>query len=125
MRFLLSTALIAVFTLAVTLYLPWWSLAIVAALVCFALRPRPAFWAGALGVFLLWLVVGLIRDAPNDHILATRMAGVLPLGGQWWLYLLVSAVVGGIVGGFAGWCGASLARATGWDASSREYVKTA
>jgi hypothetical protein len=91
--------------------MPWWSLAIVAALVCFALRPSRAFWAGFIGVFMLWLVAGLVADAPNEHILAGRMARVLPLGGVWWLFLIVSAAVGGLVAGFAGWTGAALADA--------------
>jgi len=111
MRFLFCTILIAIFTLAITWWMPWWSLAIVAVLTCFALRPRLPFLAGFIGVFLLWLIVGLIADAPNNHILATRMAGVLPLGGQWWLFLVVSALVGGLVGGFAGWTGAAMADA--------------
>jgi len=109
MRFLLAVLLTTVLALAATWWMPWWTLAVVAALIGFVVRPRRAFWAGFLGVFLLWLVVGLVRDAPNDHILATRMAGVLPLRGQWWAYLLVSAVIGGLVGGMAGWCGAAFA----------------
>jgi hypothetical protein len=109
MRFLLSTMLIAVFSLAITWWMPWWAMAIVAALVSFALRPRPAFFAGFLAIFVLWLAVGLVADAPNDHILATRMARVLPLGGQWWLFLIVSAFVGGLVGGFSSWTGAAIA----------------
>ena len=111
MRFLLSSLLIALFTLVITWWMPWWSLAIVAALTGFALRPRPAFWAGFLGVFLLWFAVGFIADAQNDHILSTRMAGVLLLGGQWWLFLLVSALIGGLVGGLAAWTGATMADA--------------
>ena|SRR4028119_386128 len=109
MRFLLATLSIALLTLAATWVLPWWTLAIVAFAVCFFARPRHAFWAGFLGVFLLWLAVGLIRDIPNEHILSTRMAGVLPLGGQWILFLLVSAIIGGIVAGFAAWTGVAFA----------------
>lgn len=109
MRFLLSTVIIALFTLAITWWMPWWAGAIVAALTCFALRPRRPFWAGFLSIFLLWLVVGLVADAPNEHILSTRMAGVFKLP-HWSLFLLVSALVGGLVGGFAGWSGAALAR---------------
>ena len=125
MRFLLCTILIALFTLAITWWMPWWSLAIVAALVCFALRPRFPFFAGFLSVFLLWLIVALIADAPNDHILATRIAGVLPLGGQWWLFLIVSALVGGLVAGLAGWTGAAMAdafRLPGKEAPARRPV---
>lgn len=110
MRFLLATLIIALFTLAITWWMPWWSLAIIAALTCFALRPRPAFWAGFLGIFLLWLTAGLVADAPNEHILSTRMAGVFKLP-HWSLFLLVSAVVGGLVGGFAAWTGAAMADA--------------
>ena len=111
MRFVLSTILIALLAGLFTYVLPWWLVVVAAFTIGSAARPRPAFLAGFLGVFLLWLVVGLIRDLPNDHILATRMAGVLPLGGQWWLFLVVSAVVGGLVGGFGAWTGAAFADA--------------
>lgn len=110
MRALLATILIAGLSLAATWFAPWWTLAPVSFLVCFFLRPRRTFLVGFLGVFLLWLAVGLIRDLPNDHVLSARMAGVLPLGGMWWLYLIVSAIIGGLVGGFAGWSGAALRR---------------
>ena len=109
MRFLLSTLLTALLAFAFTWWMPWWTVAVVAFIVALLLRPRRAFWAGFLGIFLFWLVVGLVRDGPNEHILSTRMAGVLPLGGQWWAFLLVSAVVGGLVGGFAAWSGAAIA----------------
>ncbi len=118
MRFLLSTALIALCTLAATWWMPWWTLAVVSAIFCFALEPRRAFWAGFLGVFLLWLSVGLARSVPNEHILSTRMAGVFKLP-HWSMYLIVSALLGGLIGGLAGWSGVALRKALSGAQKSR------
>lgn len=88
--------------------LPWWG---VVALVPFAVaawRARSAggaFGAGFLSVALLWAVVAGWQSQANDHLLAGRMAQVLPLGGSSALLLVVTALIGGLVGGTAAWAG--------------------
>lgn len=106
MKFILSLLLIAALSLIATWYLPWWSLAVVAFLVCCFVQQSSgrSFLAAFLAVFLLWLCFGLWKDNGNAHILATRMAGVFGLP-HYSLYLVVAAVIGGLVAGFAGWAG--------------------
>lgn len=71
---------------------------------------RRAFGAGFLGIALLWLVLILIKDVPNHHILSSRMAGLLGLPNSA-MFILVNVLLGGLIGGLSGWSGASLNKA--------------
>jgi len=110
MKFLLSILLIAVLAGIAEWFAPWWSLAIAAALIGFLMRLRPgkAFLAGFLGVGLLWLGFVLWRDIPNEHILSERLAKLFKLPNHT-LFILVTAVLGGLIGGLSAWAGAQLA----------------
>jgi hypothetical protein len=88
--------------------LPWWGVVAVVPFAVAAWRARSAggaFGAGLLAVGLLWLAVAFWHSHANGGVLATRMAGVLPLGGSSALLLVVTALVGGLVGGTAAWAG--------------------
>ncbi|RYY40821.1 MAG: hypothetical protein EOO08_06745 [Chitinophagaceae bacterium] len=113
MRFLVSILLIALFAFIAGRYLPWWSIAVVAFAVCVLLPQRllRSFLAGFLGIFLLWFGLALWLDTKNDQLLSRKIAELLHLGQSSFLLMLVTALIGGIVGGFAALSGASL-RAT-------------
>jgi hypothetical protein len=104
MKFLLSTLLIALVSLALGLFLPWWTVAIAAFGIVYLYRLTPgfAFLSGFAGVFICWALIALFRDTANDGILSQKIALILPLGGSGALLILVSALIGGIVGGMAG-----------------------
>lgn len=110
MRLLLSTLLIAVLGFIAGLYLPWWSIALVAFLIAF-LIPQGigrSFLGGFLGIFLLWGLVSLWIDIKNESILSHKIAQLFPLGGSSVLLILTTAVIGGLVGGFAAMSASSL-----------------
>lgn len=113
MRFLVSLLLTALLSFIAGLFLPWYSLALVAfgvgALVPQRL-PR-AFGSGFLGIFLLWFLLALWLDVQNGQLLSRRVAELLHLGQSSLLLLLATGLVGGLVGGLAALSGASL-RAT-------------
>jgi hypothetical protein len=92
------------------LYLPWWSIAIVAFLSALLIQPKiwVGFAAGFLGVFLLWAGLSFWIDVNNESILSHRIAQLFPLGGSSGLLILVTAFVGGLVGGFAAMAGSSI-----------------
>ncbi|GEM_PF-1142865 len=71
---------------------------------------RRAFGAGFIGVAFLWLVLILIKDVPNHHILSSRMAGLLGLPNSA-MFILVNVLLGGLIGGLSGWSGAVLNKA--------------
>lgn len=110
MRFVLATLLIAVASFIAGLYLPWWSIAIVAFLIAF-LVPQGigrSFLSGFAGIFLLWGGLALWIDAANERILSQKIAQLFMLGSHSILLILVTALVGALVGGFAAMSGASL-----------------
>lgn len=110
MRFVLATILTGLLAYFAGLFLPWWVLALIAFGVA-ALMPQRlgrAFLSGFLAIFLMWSLVAGWLDVQNDNLLSHKVAELLPLGGSSFLLILVSALVGGLVGGFAAMSGASL-----------------
>ncbi|MBD0278021.1 MAG: hypothetical protein ICV51_18025 [Flavisolibacter sp.] len=112
MRFLLTILLTALLTFIAGLFLPWWSVALVAFIIALLLPQTIglSFLTGFLGVFIIWMIIAAWIDVANDHILSTKMAQLFPLGGSSVLIMLVSALVGALVGGFAAMSGSSLRR---------------
>jgi hypothetical protein len=110
MKLLLSTLLIAALSFIAGLYLPWYSIAIVAFLVSLFFNQNigSGFLAGFLGVFILWAALSFWINAGNEGILSHKIAQLLPLGGSSLLLIIVTALVGGLVGGFAAMAGSSL-----------------
>jgi hypothetical protein len=90
-------------------FFPWWIIAVVAFAVALLLPQKAgrAFLSGFLGIFLFWLCCSLYADIANQHILSARMATLFHLP-AYGLFLVVAAMVGGLVGGFAAWGGAAL-----------------
>jgi hypothetical protein len=99
--------LIAVLSLVVQLFLPWWSVALVAFAFCVG-RPMGAgrsFLASFLGVGLVWLAYAAWQHTQSGGILTSRMAEVLKLPPSAAALLILTPVVGGLVAGFAGLAG--------------------
>ena len=102
MKFLVSVILTALIAFALGLYLPWWTIALasfVSSLIVVQ-RPLRAFLAGFIAVFILWAILCWGISAGNDHILAPKIALILPLGGSVAALIMVTATVGGLVAGF-------------------------
>ena len=110
MRFLLSLLLITTLGFLAGLFLPWWSIALVAFVVALLIPQSigAGFLSGFLGIFLLWAVIATWIDIANDSILSAKVSQLLPLGGSSIILILVTALVGGLVGGFAAMAGSSL-----------------
>jgi hypothetical protein len=110
MKLIVSILLTALLAFAAGLYLPWWSIALAAFIVSVAIHQRAgrAFLSGFAAIFLLWGGLAWWRDMQNGHILAKKIAGVLPLGGNALLLILVTALVGALVAGFAAMSGSYL-----------------
>ena len=109
MRFILSVLLIGIFSFIAGLFLPWWSIAIISFLVALLWPQSPwrSFLAGFLGIFILWSVLALIIDAKNEHILSQKIALLMKVGSTLVL-VLVTSLIGALVGGFAAMSGSSL-----------------
>lgn len=105
---------LAIFILTVicSYFLPWWFAAVIAFAAAWFLGKKPgtSFFAGFCGVFIAWTVLALLKSIPNDNILATRVAHLFQLP-NWWLLLIVTGFIGGLVGGMSALSAALLKKA--------------
>jgi hypothetical protein len=110
MKFFTAIVLTALLAFVAGLYLPWWSIAIVAFAVAVLVHQKApkAFMAGFLGLFLLWGGLSYWIDIKNDGVLSTKIASLLSLGGSSFLLIIITGLVAGIIAGFAALSGSYL-----------------
>ena len=113
MRFLLATLLTATLSFIAGLYLPWWSLALVAFAVALFIRQKTglAFLSAFTGIYFFWGALAAAITIPNRGVLAQKIAQVFPLNGNPVYLILITATVGALVAGFAAMSGSSLRKA--------------
>src|SRR5579863_622466 len=99
--------IILILSLICSYFLPWWFVAVIAFIAAyfFSKKPAKAFLSGFFAVFLAWSLLALFKSIPNDNILATRVAHLMQLP-NWILLLIVTGIIGGLVGGMAALSGA-------------------
>ena len=110
MKFIVSILLIALLGFTAGIFLPWWSIALGAFLVSalIPLRPGIAFLSGFIAIFILWGLLAWNIDMSNGSILSVKIAQLMHLGGSPILLILVTALVGALVGGSASLTGSFL-----------------
>ena len=110
MKFIASTLLILLLSFIAGLFLPWWSIAVIAFLVLLALPQSlgKSFLAGFTGIFLLWGLLALWIDIKNGSVLSVKIAQLFPIGGSSIVLILITGLVGAFVAGFAAMSGSSL-----------------
>lgn len=110
MKLLVSIILTALLSFVAGLYLPWWSIAVVAFLTALFIHQRAfkAFLSGFLGVFLLWGFLCWWIDMKNEGLLSKKVAELFKLGPSSIAIILVTAFIGALVAGFAAMSGSYL-----------------
>ncbi len=110
MKLILALLLTAVLSFLAGLFLPWWSIAIIAFLIALLIPQRIgySFLSGLLGIFILWALIAFWIDLKNDSILSHKISELFKLGGSSILLIFVTALIGGLVGGFSAMAGSSL-----------------
>ncbi|SFD08590.1 hypothetical protein SAMN05216167_103251 [Spirosoma endophyticum] len=113
--YMIEVLLIAILSLVAQLVLPWWSLAIVSFLVCFwrSEKAGQAFFYGFYGIAVVWLIYALLIHFRTDGIFTGRMSELLFKMNSKVLPGLVTAILGGLVGGLSGLSGFYIKQATG------------
>jgi hypothetical protein len=106
MKFLIQVIAILIVAFVLELFMPWWSIALAAFAGGYVLKSKANFLAGLLGIALLWFIKAVMLDASAAAPLAERVAGIFSLSKP--LLMLVTALIGGLVGGFAAMTGALL-----------------
>ena len=109
MKFAIQIVAVALIGALLQTFFPWWTMAIGAFAVgfLFASNGWKSFFAGLLGVGLLWFVIALYLDQQTGSILTQKVAGLFPTKNVPLLMLLTS-LLGGLVGGFASLTGSVL-----------------
>ncbi|WP_411768101.1 hypothetical protein [Winogradskyella sp. A3E31] len=99
LNFLLTLILVGV----TAFVLPWWSVMLCAFIttMCIPLKKAAVFFVPFLAVFLFWFSYMFFLSSSNDYILAKKIAVLLPLGGNAFLLILVSSIIGSIAAGIA------------------------
>lgn len=93
-----------VFALILSFLLPWWSVMLAAFLttLIFPLKGVATFFIPFLAIFGFWLAYTFMLSSNNDFTLASKIAVLLPLGGNAYALIAVTAVIGGLAAGVAG-----------------------
>lgn len=112
---MIQILLIALISLVAQFVLPWWSLAIAAFVVCFwrSSSAGQAFLYGFAGIALVWLIYALFIHIRTDGVFTGRMSELLFKTRSAAIPLIVTAILGGLVGGLAGLSGFFVRQATG------------
>ena len=110
MKLLYTFLIIVILTIIAQMYLPWYVVVLIAAIVAYISKvgPGKSFLVGFLAIALVWGLYACILSAANDGILAGKI-GQLFGGLSASLLILITAGVGGLVGGMGALTG-SLAR---------------
>ncbi len=98
--------LIAVLSFLVQLFLPWWSMMIVAFALSFLLGKKTAqvFIAAFSACAIVWLLMEIFIHATRGDLMTNRIAELLSLPASVLLYI-ATFVIAGVVGGVAALAG--------------------
>jgi hypothetical protein len=111
MKFLFQTLAIIILAYILQLYLPWYYIAVAAFAMGYLLKSKANFLAGFLAIALLWVLKAWMSDSVATTDFTERVAAIFTLPEKEWLFM-VTAIIGGLVGGFAALTGGLLKRKT-------------
>ena len=112
MKFLTSVVLTALLSVAACLYLPWWSIAVVAFIVAAVVQQKPlaSFLAGFVALFVLWAGLSWFISSNNNHLLAHKISILILKTDSPMVLILVTGLIGALVGGLAALSGSFVQR---------------
>jgi hypothetical protein len=110
LKYVVSIFLTALLRFVAGLYLPWWGISVAAFIAGLVIPQKPflSFLSAFLGVFLLWELLSWWIDNKNNSILSQKISQLMQLGGSTGLLILITSLVGALVGGFAALTGCYL-----------------
>lgn len=93
-----------VLSLLLSMFLPWWSIMVAALLssVLLPLKKAAVFLIPFLAVFLFWAVYCYVLSSNNNFTLAKKISELLMIGGNPYLLIAVTGIVGGLAAGISG-----------------------
>jgi ABC-type multidrug transport system fused ATPase/permease subunit len=106
MKWLSFALVFAILSVSLQLFMPWWTMPLIAALTAFVMnvKPLPAFAVAGMIAVLSWGGYAAYLDYQNTSILSTRMGqlfgGLSPM-----LLIVVTATFAGLFAGLAALAG--------------------
>jgi len=92
-----------ILALILSQFLPWWSVMVagfVSALF-FSLKKAAVFFIPFLAILLFWSIYAFMISSGNDFTLAKKISKLLYLGGNPYLLILVTGIIGGLAAGIS------------------------
>ena len=88
-------------------FFEWWTVAIAAFIggAIFGTSSGETFAKGMAAVTMLWLLMTLYYHFSTQGILSNKIAHILPVGGNVGVLILVTVLIGGLVGGWGAMSG--------------------
>jgi hypothetical protein len=110
MKFIISVILTILLSFAASLYLPWWSIAVVAFVIAIVIQQTPgmSFITGFIALFLLWGILTLWISNMNGYSLAHKLSSLIIKKDSPSLLIVLTALIGALVAGFAAMAGSQL-----------------
>ncbi len=124
MKFLLGILLVALAASTLHFILPWWGVAIFAAIIAalLGLNAWLSWFYGFLGTFLVWGGMSFFMDNANEGILSHKMADLFQIDGGI-LLIVITACMGGVLGGFGAMTGSLFRKLFKKDGTSKRKRK--
>lgn len=110
MRFVLQLLFTAAFATLLNMFLPWWSIALAGAIGGYLLNSKAGFFAGFIGIGIVWYVASVWIDIQAATELGNQVTSLFPAD-KTTLTILASSLAG-LVGGFASMTGSSLRKSS-------------
>lgn len=109
MKLIVRLILIIIITYLLSLYLPWWSLVLVAFIIGFFIPGGSfnVFLSGFLGAGLLWMIYAWYLDYQTQSFLSDKVVQLFSFDDPI-LLIIATGLIGGICGGFGAITGNSL-----------------
>lgn len=87
-----------------SLFLPWWSVmtAALATSLFIPLKKAAVFFVPFLAILLFWVVYCFMLSSANGFTLAKKISQLLEIGGNPYLLILITGIIGGLAAGIAG-----------------------
>jgi len=93
-----------------SLFFPWWSVMIASlfSAMLVPLKRAAVFFIPFLAILLFWAIYSYILSSANDFTLAKKISELLMLGGNPYLLILVTGIIGGLAAGISAILGKQL-----------------
>ena len=101
------TLTVIILTLMMGYFFEWWTVAIAAFIggAIFGKSSGETFVKGMIAVIIVWLLMVCYSHFSTQGILSNKIAQILPMGGNVGILIVVTVLIGGLVGGFGAMSG--------------------